>query len=108
MRSIEVNKELLSPRIPVMRNQAVIGLCVFIFALSLAWQLGGKIVANDMNSIAFVALASRRLRCCNQDFERLASRFLFFPHLASVRGSSPQISRQQHGDLFRVRTCWLD
>ena len=48
---------MLSPRIPVMRNQAVIGLCVFIFGIFVAWQLGGKIVANDLKSIAFAALA---------------------------------------------------
>jgi len=40
-----------------MRNQAFISLCVFIFALFLAWNLGGKIVVSDMYSIAFVALA---------------------------------------------------
>ena len=40
-----------------MRNQAFISLCVFIFALFLAWNLGGKIVGSDMYSIAFVALA---------------------------------------------------
>ena len=40
-----------------MRNQAVIGLSVFVFGILVAWQLGGKIVANDLKSIAFVALA---------------------------------------------------
>jgi len=49
---------LLSQRIPVMRNQTLIGLCIFFFALFAAWELGGKIAANDMNSVAFVALAS--------------------------------------------------
>jgi hypothetical protein len=40
-----------------MRNQALIGVGVFIFGLFMAWELGGKIVANDVSSIAFVALA---------------------------------------------------
>jgi len=40
-----------------MRNQAVIGLSVFVFGVFVAWQLGGKIVANDLNSIAFAAVA---------------------------------------------------
>ena len=57
MRSIVVNKALLSPRIPVLRNQAVIGLCVFILGVWVAWQLGDKIVANDLKSVAFAAVA---------------------------------------------------
>jgi hypothetical protein len=40
-----------------MRNQALIGISVFIFGLFMAWELGGKIVDNDVSSIAFVALA---------------------------------------------------
>jgi hypothetical protein len=48
---------LQGQRIPVMRNQAVIGLCVFVFGILVAWQLGGKIAANDMKSVAFAAVA---------------------------------------------------
>ena len=40
-----------------MRNQAVIGLCVFVFGILVAWQLGDKIVANDLNSVALAAVA---------------------------------------------------
>lgn len=40
-----------------MRNQALIGVSVFAFGLFMAWELGGKIAANDMGSIAMVALA---------------------------------------------------
>src|SRR5580698_2029817 len=40
-----------------MRKQALIGISVFIFGLFTAWELGGKIVENDVSSIAFVALA---------------------------------------------------
>jgi hypothetical protein len=40
-----------------MRNQALIGVGIFIFGLFMAWELGGKIVDNDVSSIAFVALA---------------------------------------------------
>jgi hypothetical protein len=48
---------LLNQRVPVMRNQALIGVSVFAFGLFMAWELGGKIAANDMGSIALVALA---------------------------------------------------
>ena len=92
-----------------MRNQTLIGLCVFAFGLFMAWELGGKIVANDMNSIAFVALAFVAVGCRNQDSAQLASGLLFFPHLAPVRRLGPQISRQQHGDLFRQgRLGWAN
>ena len=47
---------MINARIPAMRNQAWIGLGLFCFALWLAWQVGGKIAAEDMRSIAFVAL----------------------------------------------------
>src|ERR1700690_738344 len=40
-----------------MRNQALIGVGIFIFGLFMAWELGGKIVDNDVSWIAFVALA---------------------------------------------------
>src|SRR6202167_1717785 len=40
-----------------MRNQALIGISVFIFGLFMAWGLGGKIVDKHGSSIAFVALA---------------------------------------------------
>ena len=40
-----------------MRNQALIGVGIFIFGLLMAWELGGKIVENDVSSIAFVALS---------------------------------------------------
>src|ERR1700689_4907949 len=39
-----------------MRNQALIGVSVFAFGLFMAWELGDKIAANDMGSIALVAL----------------------------------------------------
>jgi len=47
---------MMNARIPAMRNQAWIGLGVFGFALWLAWEVGGKIAASDMRSIAFVTL----------------------------------------------------
>jgi hypothetical protein len=43
-------------RIPAMRNQALIGASMFVIALWAAWQIGGKIAANDLRSMAFVAL----------------------------------------------------
>jgi hypothetical protein len=45
---------MMNARIPAMRNQAWIGLGLFSFALWLAWELGGKIAAEDMRSIAFI------------------------------------------------------
>jgi hypothetical protein len=39
-----------------MRNQPLIGISLFVIGLWLAWELGEKIVDNDMRSIAFVAL----------------------------------------------------
>lgn len=39
-----------------MRNQALIGLSLFVLGLWLAWEVGGKIVANDLGTLEFVAL----------------------------------------------------
>jgi hypothetical protein len=47
---------LLNSRVPAMRNQAWIGLGLFGFALWLAWEVGGKIAAEDMRSMAFITL----------------------------------------------------
>lgn len=40
-----------------MRNQALIGLVLFVLGLWMAWEVGGKIATNDFQTIAFVALA---------------------------------------------------
>jgi hypothetical protein len=40
-----------------MRNQALIGICIFGFGLFLAWELGDRIAANDTSSLALVAVA---------------------------------------------------
>lgn len=48
---------MLTARIPVMRNQALIGLVLFLAAIWIAWQAGGKIVAGDLEGIAFAGLA---------------------------------------------------
>jgi len=42
---------LLNARIPAMRNQALIGIGLFGIGLWLAWEVGGKIVADDERSI---------------------------------------------------------
>ena len=47
---------MLSPRIPAIRNQALIGMSLFVLALWLAWVVGGKIVAEDMRSILLAIL----------------------------------------------------
>jgi hypothetical protein len=41
--------------IPGIRNQALIGLGVFVLAICLAWQLGGEIAANNLRSLTFAA-----------------------------------------------------
>jgi hypothetical protein len=47
---------MLSARVPAMRNQAVIGLSLFVIAIWVAWQIGGKIVANDLRTLAFATV----------------------------------------------------
>jgi hypothetical protein len=47
---------MLSPRIPVIRNQALIGVSLFAIGLWLAWEIGGMIVAGDTSSLAYGAL----------------------------------------------------
>ena len=39
-----------------MRNQPLIGLCLFAIGMLLAWQVGSKIVSNDERSLIFGAL----------------------------------------------------
>ncbi|MGH9700742.1 MAG: hypothetical protein ACRD52_14965, partial [Candidatus Acidiferrales bacterium] len=43
-------------RIPAVRAQAVIGFSVFLLGIWIAWLIGGKIAAQDMDSIAYAAL----------------------------------------------------
>jgi hypothetical protein len=42
---------VLSSRIPAIRNQALIGMSLFVLALWLAWEIAGKIVAEDMRAV---------------------------------------------------------
>jgi hypothetical protein len=44
---------LLSSRIPGVRNQALIGVSVFVLAIWTAWELGGEIAANNVRSLEF-------------------------------------------------------
>src|SRR5579863_10154185 len=48
---------MLNTRIPAVRNQALIGMAVFLLSLWLAWQLGGRIVNQDLRSLEFAAMA---------------------------------------------------
>jgi hypothetical protein len=50
------DKDLLSSRIPAVKNQALIGMSLFVLALWLAWIVGGKIVAEDMRSVLYGVL----------------------------------------------------
>jgi len=47
---------MLTSRIPAMRNQALIGVSLFGLALWLAWEIGGKIAAEDLRTLAFAAV----------------------------------------------------
>jgi len=47
---------VLNSRIPAMRNQAWIGLFLFGLAMWLAWDIGGKIAANDVRTLVFWTL----------------------------------------------------
>jgi hypothetical protein len=51
---------LLNSRIPAMRNQAWIGISLFVLGLWLAWEIGGKIAAEDLRSLeyAFMGMAA--------------------------------------------------
>ena len=42
-------------RIPAMKNQALIGICVLVLGLWLAWETGDKIAAGDERSLIFGA-----------------------------------------------------
>jgi hypothetical protein len=47
---------MLSNRVPLMRNQALIGAALFLFGIWGAWQAGNKIAAGDMSTLEFAAL----------------------------------------------------
>jgi hypothetical protein len=49
---------LLTPSIPAIKSQALIGIGVFILGLWLAWQVGGRIANGDMQSLVFAALGA--------------------------------------------------
>jgi hypothetical protein len=47
---------LLSARVPAMRNQALIGIALFGMGIWLAYEIGGRIAADDLRSMEFYAL----------------------------------------------------
>ncbi|HUB58903.1 MAG TPA: hypothetical protein VL975_00445 [Candidatus Micrarchaeia archaeon] len=47
---------MLDTRVHVLRNQSLIGFCLFVVSLWLAWQIGGKIALDDLRPLAFLAL----------------------------------------------------
>ena len=47
---------MLTPSIPVMKSQALIGISIFVLGLWLAWQLGGKIAEGDIQSLLLAAM----------------------------------------------------
>jgi len=49
---------LLDSHISAISNQTLIGLALFLFSIWAAWEVAGKIVAGEMNTLAFVALGS--------------------------------------------------
>ncbi len=48
---------MLSSHISALKNQTLIGITIFLFGIWLAWELAGKIVANDMQTLTLAALA---------------------------------------------------
>jgi len=47
---------LFNTRIPALRNQALIGITLFVLGLWVAYEVGGKIAINDFSPIIYVAL----------------------------------------------------
>jgi hypothetical protein len=47
---------MLSNRIPTIRSQTLVGTSLFFLGLCLAYEIGGKIAAGDLNSLAFITL----------------------------------------------------
>ena len=47
---------MLTARVPVVRNQALIGVALFGMGMWLAYEIGGRIAAEDLRSIEFFAL----------------------------------------------------
>ena len=53
---VRVTAACLNSRIPALRNQALVGVSLFVLGLWLAWEVGGKIVAEDTRSMLLTAL----------------------------------------------------
>jgi hypothetical protein len=47
---------MLNARIPAMRNQALIGISLFLVAIWAAYQTGGKIAEGDLQTLIFISL----------------------------------------------------
>jgi hypothetical protein len=47
---------LLSSRIPAVRNQTLISLAMFVLAIWVAYEAGGKIIAGDLRTLEFAAI----------------------------------------------------
>jgi hypothetical protein len=48
---------VITSRVPVMRNQALIGAVLLLIGVWIAWQVGDKIIAGDFESVVFAGLA---------------------------------------------------
>ncbi len=48
---------MINPRIPVIRHQTLVGLSLLLVSIWLAWEIGGKIAADDLGPIEYFALA---------------------------------------------------
>lgn len=47
---------MLNSRVPALRNQALIGVSLFLVAIWAAYQAGGKIAAGDLQTLIFISL----------------------------------------------------
>jgi hypothetical protein len=69
---------LLTARIPAMRSQVWIGLCLFILAVVAAWQVGEKVAADDTRSLIYVALGFAACAVCVTALRQWRTGFYMF------------------------------
>lgn len=69
---------MLTARIPAMRSQAWLGLCLFILAIVAAWQVGQRVAADDTRSLIYVTLGFAACAVCLTALRKWRTGFYFF------------------------------
>jgi hypothetical protein len=69
---------LLTARLPAMRSQAWLGLCLFILAIVAAWQIGQKVAADDTRSLIYVTLGFAACAVCVTALRKWRTGFYMF------------------------------